>query len=210
MQKLFLSTACLPPVSWFAMALRAERICIEQWETYPKQSYRNRCHIYSAGGLQALSIPVIKVNGNRTLLRDIAIDNSSRWQQMHWRSVESAYRKSPYFLYYADLLRPFFEKKQDNLLHLNTELLNALLPVIGLQHLQFELTAEFEKTPEGLDFRNLIHPKKAAAGSVIAAFPRYIQPFEERHGFIPDLSIMDLLFNTGPAAGDYLRGLQAL
>jgi hypothetical protein len=200
----FLPTAYLPPIQWFVYFLAADKIFIEQHETYPKQTYRNRCEIATANGKLALTIPVIKTNGNHTKTRDIAISDHQNWQALHWRALVAAYANSPYFLYFQDDFEPFFRKKYTNLLHFNLELLKMLLRIMEIDK-STELTADFEKTPAGsVDLRNEITPKKPFTHFPL---PKYYQVFEERNGFLPGLSIVDLLFNMGTETVDILQNL---
>jgi len=208
METLLLSTAYLPPVSWMAVALKYQNVSVELYETYPKQTFRNRCNIATSNGILNLSIPVIKVNGNHTQTRDILIDNSKNWQQLHWRSIITAYNKSPYFLYYRDMIEPLYRNKHKNLITLNQEFLNVLLPVLNIRTIRIRNTEEYIFEPECINLRNSFNPKQQPYQIVVKTLPRYMQVFEEIHGFIPDLSILDLLFNLGPDASPYLSNIE--
>ncbi len=200
-EKILLPTAYLPPVHYFVLMAKAGEVLIEQWETYPKQTYRNRCEIYSANGKIPLIIPVRKPNGNHTLTRDIVVSGHENWQTLHWRAIRTAYANSPFFLYYRDELKPFFESKAERLLDFNAALLQALVSLIGMD-VRIELTAAYLHNPEDTaDFRTMISPKK---NFDLFALPGYYQTFEDRFGFIPGLSIVDLLFNLGPETAGYL------
>ncbi len=197
-----LSTAYLGPVEYFAYIINAKRILIEQEETYLKQTYRNRCVIDSSEDKLVLSIPVVKVNGNHTKIKDIRISNDEKWQLIHWRAITSSYNHSPFFLYYKDELEPFFLNKFNFLLDYNQRLLSTLLKFIS-HDVSIDFTSKFEK-PESngnADLRYSIRPKIKP----VCEFPRYPQVFENKHGFIPNLSIIDLLFNLGPDAKEYLN-----
>lgn len=192
-----LSTAYLPPVSWMKEAMHAKSVLIEAYETYPKQSYRNRCRIGTANGIQSLSIPVNKPNGRNTITKDIEIFYGESWQRLHWRSIHAAYSNSPYYLYYQDELIKFYEKKYRFLIDFNLEILNAILNMMKLQF-EIELTKEFIHQPSDIkDLRNNFSPKNPIDPH---QFTSYHQVFEDRHGFMADLSVIDLLFNEGPAA----------
>ena len=191
-----------------ASAIQSENISIEIHETYPKQTYRNRCNIATASGIIALTVPVKKTNGNHTKTADILIDYSTNWQQLHWRSVVTAYNKSPYFLYYRDLLEPIFAKKHQSLVELNHELISLLFTILGCNSKKLVYTGEYFHQVEMADLRNTFHPKLNRADHNPVEMPRYIQVFEEKLGFIPDLSMIDLLFNLGPEALDYLRKIE--
>jgi hypothetical protein len=195
-----LSTAYLPPVSYLALCLHSEKVLIEQFETYPKQTIRNRCRICGPNGLQTLSVPVVKVNGNHTLTKDIRIAASIPWQRLHWRSIETAYNNSPFFLFYKDDLEPAFEKHFDFLLDLNTTLLEIISRMLRVE-IKTGFTDQFMDTPEDiLDCRES-SKKNISSSNVI---PPYTQVFSPKHGFLPDLSIIDLIFNLGPESAGYL------
>lgn len=198
-KNVLLSIAYLPPVSWFSMLLK-DHVQIEQHEAYQRQSYRNRCLIYTERGVLPLSIPVSKPNGNHTLITDISIYNSERWFQNHWRAFQSAYEASPYFLYYKDEFQDFYTGGFDNLFDYDKQLILKVCELLGIQP-QLSFTEKFEKNPVNTqDLRNFFTPKKPVYGS----FTRYIQVFSNRHGFLPDLSILDLLFNLGSESKSYL------
>jgi hypothetical protein len=189
MSNLF-STAYLPSVSYIAECLQSDNVNIEAFETYKKQTCRNHCHIYGPNGKQKLSVPVIKVNGNHTLTKDIRISYFQIWQKVHWRSIETAYNNSPFFLYYRDYFEPFYVKKFDFLLDFNTKILEVLFIIFRIEK-EIDFTDHFENP--SIEEKNLF-------------FPSYTQVFEARSGFLPNLSIIDLLFNLGPEAVEYLNG----
>jgi len=196
-----LSIAYLPPAEYFHYLMKADTIYIEQYETYPKQTFRNRCIVYSEKGAMPLSIPVTKHEGNHTKTKDVLILNREKWYLNHRRAIEAAYLASPYFLYYRDELELFFTGRHDNLLRFNLSLLDTICKLIGMKP-SVELTQRFVKEPADItDLRYMISPKKPA---LLKHFPEYIQVFQDRHGFIPNLSIIDLLFNLGPDTMDYL------
>jgi hypothetical protein len=198
---ILLNTAYLPPIAYINECLDHDRIIIEAYESYPKQTFRNHCVIAGPNGKQQLTIPVRKVNGNHTLTKDIRICNEQSWQKMHWRSIETAYNNSPFFLYYRDYFEPFFNKRYDFLLDLNTQLLETVFLILRAEMI-VEATDNFEKNPDGvIDYRNETDFKIACTGF---AFTPYTQVFENRYTFIPNLSIIDLIFNLGPEAGEYL------
>lgn len=200
-QTVVLPTAYVPPVHYFSYLIAAECVLIEQFETYPKQTYRNRCEIMTANGKFSLTIPVVKTFGNHTKTSDIGISSHQNWQLVHWRTIESAYANSPYFLYYKDMLLPFYQKKYDNLLHYNTLLLNVILEMLGM-HKKIELTTTYLKNlPGGHDLRNTISPKRPVHDF---PFKEYYQVFADKQGFLPGLSILDLIFNMGGQAVEIL------
>jgi len=198
-----LSTAYLPPIEYFVQIDQSDEIYIEQFENYHKQTFRNRCHIASANGLLPLSIPVIKTDGNHTLIKNIAISNAESWQKIHWRAIESAYNKSPFFLYYEDELRPFYVNRFENLLEFNMKLTEKLLHLIGIEK-KINLTTGFIHQPENMtDCRFREKPKPESCTN----YKPYIQVFSSKFKFFPNLSIIDLLFCEGPDAADYLNSL---
>lgn len=201
-KKILISTTYLGPVEYYSNIIKANEIVIEQEEHYVKQTYRNRCMIATANKIQALTIPVIKVNGNRTKVKDLQITYAEKWQMIHWRAISSAYSHSPYFLYYKDMLEPFYFKEFKFLLDFNVQLLEEILTVLEVDK-KITFTKAFELNPgkETIDLRNAFHPKIKSSKN----FPTYIQVFAEKFEFIPNLSIIDLLFNEGPGAVDYLE-----
>lgn len=203
---IILPTAYLPPVSWWVIAVYYENIQLENHETYPKQTYRNRCHIFSANGRQALSIPVTKPDGNHTLTSGIRIDYSKSWQMNHWRSIEAAYARTPYFIYYRDFLYPYYTSKFENLVDFNHQLINQLMSIMKLK-ITTAFTNDYVFQDPSTDYRELVHPKKDISETGFIAYPRYMQAFEPKHGFIPNLSIIDLIFHEGPASSAYLRNI---
>ncbi len=202
-KKILLPTAYLPPVHYFMLMATAEEVFIEQWETYPKQTYRNRCEIYSPNGKIPLIIPVTKPQGNHTMTKDIIVSEHENWQAMHWRAIRTAYANSPFFLYYRDELEPFFNERPEKLLEFNMRLLKTLLSVIGME-IEIRLTTQYIRTPHDMkDYRTVVSPKRKFN---LFRQKNYYQTFEEKFGFIPRLSIIDLLFNLGPETLDYLTG----
>ncbi len=205
MNEILLSTAYLPPIEYFATLVQSDAIKIEIHEHYCKQSYRNRCKIITANGLLNLSIPVNKINGNHTFSKDIRISYLSNWQSNHWRAIESAYNKSPFFLYYRDELEKFYTQSYDRLIDYNSALLSLLLKKLGISK-TINFSEEFLKlNNSGNDKRCSIHPKSVEEDVI---FPHYYQVFEQKYGFIPNVSIIDLLFNEGPESKFYLEKIK--
>ncbi len=203
-KKVILSTAYLAPIQYYTKLLKYDEVFVEKHENFIKQSYRNRCKIYGANGELSLSIPVKKLS-TKTKIKDLLIDYDTNWQKLHWKSIESAYRSSPFFEFYEDDLKPFYEKKYKFLLDLNSEIQNVIL-----EHLDLEINLKFTDkyynvlTEELDDFREQIHPKKKD-NDVDFITVEYTQVFQEKYGFIPNLSIIDLLFNEGPNAAEFLK-----
>jgi len=192
----------LPPVSYFsAMNARNYEFLLEKEEHFPKQTFRNRTRVYSPNGPLDLFLPVIKGSKYHTKMKDVKISYDFKWQRLHWLSLESCYRNSPYFEYYEDGLVPFFEKKYDFLFDYNLELLQWIFKQMKKAPV-LDFTTEYEKDiPADLDYRNKIQFKTA---ELITPQKPYTQVFGERHGFLPNMSIVDLLFNQGPQAKNYL------
>ena len=195
MGNICLTSAYLAPVEYYSALAKADTVFLEHCEFYEKQSYRNRCNIAGANGQLALTIPVEKSKGARLLTRDVRISEHSDWQLQHWRSIESAYNSTPFFEYYKDDLLPFYEKDWMFLWDFNTEIQAKMLELLDLQ-VDIQLTKEYKVNFDEnvLDVRNSIHPKKETD---IGSFKTYYQVFEQRFGFIPNLSSIDLLFNMG-------------
>ncbi len=200
---ILLSTAYFPPVEYFAL-LAQFPVIIEQHETYRKQSYRNRCEIYSEKGRMPLSVPVTKPLGNHTPTNQVQLKNEDKWYIRHRRAIQSAYESSPFYLYYKDDLEIFLSGHYSNLMELNQELILKIAELIGIRP-QMAFTEVFEKVPDGVrDLRNGLSPKTEP---VAEHFPSYIQVFSDRKGFLPNLSILDLLFNLGSESKSYLENI---
>jgi len=192
----------MPPISYMHQVYHADAVILEKRENYQKQTYRNRFEIFGANGRLALTIPVIKVRGNHTPIDEVLVSSSESWTIKHWRAIESAYNASPFFMHYQDELYSILSEENTSLFELNLRLLNGLIELIGFEK-KISFTGEYkEELTDMLDLRNTINPK--SKGSVYS-FNTYQQVFMEKHGFIEDLSIIDLLFNEGPATLDYLR-----
>ncbi len=203
---LLLSTAYLPPVQYLSKFLNGKDILIEKHEHYQKQSYRNRCYIYGANGRQCLVIPVKKLHGDKMPIAEVEIDYVTNWQKIHLKSIESAYRLSAFYEYYADDFNNFYIRKPRFLFDWNIELLTFLIKAFSISCTPLPTTT-FEKNAEcDADFRNSIHPKERLNGPDPGFKPiPYQQVFRERFGFIPNLSAIDLLFNEGSRAKEVLK-----
>lgn len=197
------STAYFPPVNYFHELLKSDHVLIETHENYVRQTYRNRCQILSSNGKLNLSFPVKHISGNKESIQEIEIDYSSNWKKIHVHAIKSAYGKSPYFHYYADdLLAPLIDDYQKSILQLNNNILENILRILKINK-SISFTENFQKNyPEQIrDYRSAIHPKKE---SIELNSKSYIQTFNDRFGFIPNLSIIDLIFNLGPDSYQYL------
>ena len=175
---------------------------VEIWDTYHKQTYRNRCRVMTANGVESLSVPVVKVNGNHTMTRDMAISTIEPWQHIHSRCLESAYKASPYFDHYYDYLKPIFEGHYEQLVDLNDAALQAVFKMLKVNK-EIVHTTDYVRDAEN-DLREAFSPKKQVD---ISLFPTYYQVFSEKFPFAPDLSVLDLVFNEGPDALRYLKQL---
>jgi len=194
-----LSTAYLPPIQYFAKLVGYQNVYTEVFETYSKQSFRNRCEILSCNGPLSLIVPVIKTNGNKTLTKDIRIDYSTNWQKNHWKAIESAYRNSAYYDFVSDLLLPFYSQKETFLIDFNSKINNELLLFLGISK-KINETDQFLKqyAADIADLRAAIHPKTQFQTDDAHFSPvKYYQVFSDRYEFVPNLSIIDLLFNEG-------------
>ena len=198
--KILLSTAYLPPVEYFSLISQAEEVLIEREENYLKQSYRNRCYILSAHGPQLRLCLFILAVSIKHPLKDIRIDYSKRWQQVHLRAIVASYGSSPYFQYYFENIEKIISRKIDFLIDLNMELTESVLKMLKLDS-KITCTTDFAPTGESEnDFRYKISPKKESQYSV----KEYMHVFDSGNRFIHRLSIIDLIFNMGPEAVEYL------
>ena len=228
MSTALLQTTYFGPVQWYQKLHRYEHTLIEQYDSYQKQTFRNRCIIATANGLQALTVPVdthpvlgasavhpvldaSAAESTKCLLKDVRISDHNQWRRIHWNALQSAYSESPFFEYYADDIRPFFEQKYDFLVDFNEAIRQKMCELIDI-HPSVEYTQEFLPPQEVSstthhpiihDFRDVIsakHPQPDADFEV----KRYWQVFQHKHGFLPNLSILDLLFCMGPESVFYL------
>ena len=195
-----LLSAYLPPVQYYTKLLSAVggTAYIEACDSYVKQTYRNRCVVVDANGPLARTIPTEKPSGERCLMRDIRISDHGNWRHQHWNALESAYRHTPFFMYYEDDFRPFYERKIEFLYDFNMELTTMIASLIGIEA-KLTPTAHYGQVPEDvLDLRSAITPKQPWQEDTSFRPTAYYQVFKERHGFLPNMSIVDLLFNMGP------------
>ena len=199
-----LSTAYLPPVWYFSLISGAESVLIEKEENYIKQSYRNRCRILGSNGVLTLSVPVKKGIELKVKSKDIEIDYSKRWQQVHLRAILSSYKSSAYFDFYYEALENIILKNHRFLIDLNSETLDLMLRLIDLEA-KIEYTTEFRSVnDDSFDFRYKLSPKKEPSISEFSV-KEYFQLFPPASVFVSNLSIIDLLFNAGPDTLSYLK-----
>jgi len=202
-ETVLLSTAYLAPVEYYLQMNTHSQVIIEQHCNYIKQTYRNRCVIASANGVQTLSIPIVKPDSPKCLTKDIRIAEHGNWRHLHWNAIISAYNSTPFFEYYADDFRPFYEKPQHFLFDFNEtlrELICSLLDISPKISYSGQYITEIPKNT--LDLREAIHPKKETGDSNLRP---YYQVFKDKYGFQANLSIIDLLFNMGNEAVIFLR-----
>ena len=203
MNNIILYPTYFPSISHYVAMLQASTITFEVEDNFQKQTNRNRMYIYSPNGLQMLNIPIKHSKEARQKYKDVRIENDFGWQKNHFKSLEAAYRTSPFFEYFEDDFQPIFEKKHEFLLDLNFEIFELVNSALGIQ-LPFEKTTEyFHEAPSKTDFRPLVNGKKDTFIN-----EAYTQVFEEKHGFLPNLSVLDVLFNEGRHAVSYLKAQQ--
>lgn len=196
---IILSTAYHAPIQYYTKFLLNTPVIIEQNDTYIKQSYRNRCVINAADGAMPLSIPVVFSAKERTKVKHVGISDHDNWQHTHWNAIVSAYNSTPFFEYYRDDFEKFYSSKFDNLLQFNDESLRLILSLLNIDVPKISYSDNYidQLSDENVDYRELIHPKKDWRLDSAFYPKKYYQIFEEKHGFIPNLSILDLLFNMG-------------
>ncbi len=196
------SSAYLGPIEYYIELLKHDTIAIEQYENWQKQTYRNRCYIYGANGSLLLNIPIVHNKGMRQLIKDVKISYTEDWQKQHQKSFESAYRTSPYFEFYEEEFVRFYAKKYTYLFDLNCDLNNWILEQLNSSTI-IENTTQYQDTDveNVIDLRNHFSPKQKPQTN----FQKYMQVFDNKYGFIPNLSIVDLLFNEGPNSSSYLE-----
>ena len=193
-----------PSIASFVSIAKANNLTFEVCDNYQKQTYRNRIFIYGANGKIPLTVPVIYSQKNRQLYKDINISEDTNWQDLHWKSIQSAYSSSPFFEFYQDDFQPLFCKKYQYLLDFNFKCLEIVYDSLELPF-EFETTKVYQPTiTDLLDYRFLVENRK----ELEQPFKPYVQVFDDKHGFIPNLSILDLIFNEGPNAMMYLESQQ--
>jgi hypothetical protein len=202
MDQVFLSTAYLAPIQYYTKLFAADQVWLEACDNYIKQTYRNRCTIAAANGPLTLSIPIVKPDTHKCLTRDIQISNHGNWRHLHWNAISSAYNSSPYFEYYVDEFAPFYESKHTFLTDFNEDLRELICSLLDIAPVISKTTSYAE--PIENDYRSIIHPKHVDVDPQFDPQP-YYQVFKEKFGFIPNLSIIDLLFNKGPESVLILR-----
>ena len=213
--KALLSSTYFGPIQWYQKLNRCDECLIERHESFIKQTYRNRMIIQTTNGPLSLTIPT---NHNTSLaMKDIRISDHANWRHVHWNALLSAYGESPFFEYYQDDIRPFYEKKYEFLFDFNMETTEKMIELLDIrpkisitdsyiqskEQKEYILSKEQKEEDEIKDFRDAIRPKKPLPDAEFAP-QRYYQVYEQKHGFLPNMSILDLLFNEGNEAIFYL------
>ncbi len=187
-----------PPIQFFSKCLLYPNIVIEQHENYRKGTYRNRTLIAGANGKLRLTVPLEKGKNQRQNIQAVKISYAEAWQHQHWVAIRSAYGNAPYFDYYADYFEPFFKESYEFLFQLNTAILEQLLQILQISvSIQFSPAYQAKTGIDLIDLRNAIHPKKLLPDPHYKEIV-YPQVFQEKLGFLSNLSILDLLFCQGP------------
>ncbi len=202
-----LSTTYFGPVEWYQKLCFHDRCLLEQWETFQKQTYRNRCIIATTQGRQVLSVPVEhsrEHDNPHPPIKELRISSHGNWRHLHWNALQSAYGESPFFDFYADDLRPFFERQWTFLYDFNEAIIHTMCQLLDI-HPLLEATTRYLPAEEAAadplvaDWRQSISPKQPAPNPDFQPRP-YWQVYQDKHGFLPNLSILDLLFNMGNEA----------
>lgn len=203
MNNIILHPSYFPSISHFVAISQADLVTFEMEDNFQKQTNRSRMYIYSPNGIQLLNVPVKHSKDAHQRIKEVRIENDFDWQKQHFKSLEAAYRTSPFFEYFEDDIRPVFEKQHAFLMDLNFETMSIVSKCLGLEF-DYDETAEyFHEVNDKTDFRRLINGKKDNS-----SFESYTQVFGEKHGYLNNLSILDLLFNEGRYALDYLKKQQ--
>jgi hypothetical protein len=181
-----------PCIAWYQMFLKNENNQIEQHEYFVRTSFRNRTVIAGPNGLVTLSIPLKGGRNQKNCMKDIEVSNDENWQAVHWKTIESCYRRSPYFEYYAEEVKILFEKKHRFLMDYNLKCLQLVNQLLQVKK-EFVLTEKYDKTPldNCIDARNIFEENRSFE------LPKYMQVFQDRIGFKSNLSILDMLFCEG-------------
>ena len=204
--KTLFTSAYFGPIEYYAAMIQSEAPLIEQFDNFQKQTYRTRCYIYGANGRLALNIPVThtKEKDGHQLTSQITPSFDSPWQAEHWKSIQTAYRTSPYFEYFEDHFAPLYSKRPRTLFEFNREAHQIVCRCLGIE-LDPPLTESYDPAPSDMiDLREHFQAKKQSPTSM----PPYIQVFGDKYGFLPNLSILDLLFCEGRNALDYLKKIK--
>ena len=197
-----LSSTYFGPVQWYQKLCRYDRVLIEHCDAYQKQTYRNRCLIATTQGVQALTVPVVHGRDAQQDCEVIKISDHGNWRHLHWQALQTAYGDSPFFEYYEDDLRPFFTERWELLYDFNESIRLKMCELLDI-HPVVSHTTQYLPSPAPNDFRDAIRPKHPLPDAHFEPRP-YYQVYQQKHGFLPNLSILDLLFNMGPESIYYL------
>ena len=193
-----LPTAYLAPIEYYAILLKYTDCSIEHYENFIKQTIRNRCNIYGSNGKLLLTIPKKRKQSNKTIIKDLKISYAEDWQKKHWDSITSSYNSSPFFEYYRDDLKKLYQFKEIYLINFNRKIQNTILQLLE-KNCTIKKTAKYKKDGAFSDLRDYTFEK--------CTLLSYQQVFIDKHGFIPHLSILDLIFNLGPESTQYLQNI---
>lgn len=200
MNNILIHPGYFPSISHFVAIAQSDLVTFEMDDNFQKQTNRNRMYIYSPNGIQLLNIPVKHSKEAHQKTRDVKLETAFDWQKQHFKSLEAAYRTSPFFEYFEDDIAPIFQKKHTFLMDLNLETMSIVSKCLGLEFDYNETEEYYHEVSDKFDLRGLINGKKDTS-----VFEPYTQVFGEKHGYLNNLSILDLLFNEGRYAMDYLK-----
>ena len=203
MKNILIHPGYFPSISHFVAMAQSDLVTFEMDDNFQKQTNRNRMYIYSPNGIQLLNIPVKHSKTAHQKTKDIQLETAFDWQKQHFKSLEAAYRSSPFFEYFEDDIVPIFEKKHKFLMDLNLQTMEIVSKCLRFEFDYNETTEYFHTIEDKTDLRHLINGKKDTS-----IFETYTQVFEEKNGFLNNLSILDLLFNEGRHALEYLKKQQ--
>ncbi len=200
MNNIIIHPSYFPSISHFVAIAKADIVTFEMEDNFQKQTNRSRMYIYSPNGIQLLNVPIKHTKERHQCMKEVKIENDFDWQKQHFKSLEAAYRTSPFFEYFEDDIATIFQKKHTFLMDLNLETMSVVSKCLKLEFDYDETTEYFHEVNDKADFRNLINGKKDSS-----EFEAYTQVFAEKHGYLNNLSVLDLLFNEGRYALDYLK-----
>jgi hypothetical protein len=200
MNNILIHPSYFPSISHFVAIAQSDLVTFEMDDNFQKQTNRNRMYIYSPNGIQLLNIPIKHTKTTHQKTKDVRLETAFDWQKQHFKSLDAAYRSSPFFEYFEDDMRPIFEKKHEFLMDLNLESMSVVSKCLGLEFDYNETEEYFHEVTDKTDFRHLVNGKKDTA-----VFEPYTQVFGDKHGYLNNLSILDLLFNEGRQALEYLK-----